>query len=41
MSLYRAKPEDGAVWVTGASTGIGRAGACRARLAGGGDRAQR
>jgi NAD(P)-dependent dehydrogenase (short-subunit alcohol dehydrogenase family) len=24
MSLYRAKPEDGAVWVTGASTGIGR-----------------
>jgi short-subunit dehydrogenase len=24
MSLYRAKPEDGAVWITGASTGIGR-----------------
>jgi NAD(P)-dependent dehydrogenase (short-subunit alcohol dehydrogenase family) len=24
MSLYRAKKEDGAVWVTGASTGIGR-----------------
>lgn len=24
MSLYRAKPQDGAVWITGASTGIGR-----------------
>ena len=24
MSLYRAKLEDGAVWITGASTGIGR-----------------
>ena len=24
MSLYRAKPEDGVVWITGASTGIGR-----------------
>ncbi len=24
MSLYRAKPDDGAVWITGASTGIGR-----------------
>jgi short-subunit dehydrogenase len=24
MSLYRAKPEDGAAWITGASTGIGR-----------------
>lgn len=24
MSLYRAKPGDGAAWVTGASTGIGR-----------------
>ena len=24
MGLYRAKPEDGAAWVTGASSGIGR-----------------
>ena len=24
MSLYRAKPSDGVVWITGASTGIGR-----------------
>jgi short-subunit dehydrogenase len=24
MSLYRAKPEDGLAWITGASTGIGR-----------------
>lgn len=25
MSLYRAKPRDGVAWITGASTGIGRA----------------
>jgi NAD(P)-dependent dehydrogenase (short-subunit alcohol dehydrogenase family) len=25
MTLYRAKPSDGIVWITGASTGIGRA----------------
>ena len=25
MSLYRAKPKDGVAWITGASTGIGRA----------------
>ena len=25
MSLYRARPQDGAAWITGASTGIGRA----------------
>ncbi len=25
MTLYRAKPEDGVVWITGASSGIGRA----------------
>lgn len=27
MALFRAKPEDGVVWITGASTGIGRAAA--------------
>ena len=25
MSLYRANPKDGVAWITGASTGIGRA----------------
>ena len=24
MALYRARPEDGVAWVTGASSGIGR-----------------
>ena len=24
MGLYRARPEDGIAWITGASTGIGR-----------------
>ena len=25
MGLYRADPKDGVAWITGASTGIGRA----------------
>ena len=25
MTLYRAEPKDGVAWITGASTGIGRA----------------
>ncbi|MEQ9246720.1 MAG: SDR family NAD(P)-dependent oxidoreductase, partial [Nitratireductor sp.] len=29
MALYRASPQDGVAWITGASTGIGRALAIR------------